>query len=160
MSEHEPVLAPELVSLLAPEPGQIAVDCTFGGGGHARLVAEQIGSTGTLICIDRDESSRDRYEEFEQLSDRFLSPHSPFGRDARQLRRRFHGGSFDETLDSAGRIRLPKMLVEHAGLDGPCALVGAGEYLEIWSADAWAKMQADLDARGSDVAASLIGGGE
>ena len=36
MSEHEPVLAPELVSLLAPEPGQTAVDCTFGGGGHAR----------------------------------------------------------------------------------------------------------------------------
>src|ERR1044072_959252 len=32
--------------------------------------------------------------EFEQLSDRFLSPHSPFGRDARSLRRRFHGGAF------------------------------------------------------------------
>ena len=39
-------------------------------------------------------------EAFEALSDRFLSPHSPFGRDARALRRRFHGGSFDETLDS------------------------------------------------------------
>jgi MraZ protein len=38
--------------------------------------------------------------EFEQLSDRFLSPHSPFGADARALRRRFHGGSFDEKLDS------------------------------------------------------------
>jgi len=30
--------------------------------------------------------------EFEELSDRFLSPHSPFGKDARALRRRFHGG--------------------------------------------------------------------
>ena len=37
--EHKPVLAAELVALLAPEPGQIAVDCTFGAGGHARLVA-------------------------------------------------------------------------------------------------------------------------
>ena len=46
--------------------------------------------------------------EFEELSDRFLSPHSPFGKDARALRRRFHGGSFDEKLDSAGRIRIPK----------------------------------------------------
>src|SRR6185369_1498161 len=53
--------------------------------------------------------------EFEQLSDRFLSPHSPFGRDARALRRRFHGGSFDEKLDSAGRIRIPKPLIDHAG---------------------------------------------
>ena len=41
--------------------------------------------------------------EFEQLSDRFLAPHSPFGKDARSLRRRFHGGSFDDKLDSAGR---------------------------------------------------------
>ena len=53
LSEHEPVLAPELVSLLAPEPGQTAVDCTFGGGGHARQVAELLGPEGTLIGIDR-----------------------------------------------------------------------------------------------------------
>jgi len=64
MSEHEPVLAPELVSLLAPEPGQIAVDCTFGGGGHARLVAELIGPEGTLIGIDRDPAAQDRFNRF------------------------------------------------------------------------------------------------
>ena len=98
--------------------------------------------------------------EFESIAERYISPHSPFTPEARELRRRFHGSSFDETLDSAGRIRLPKMLVEHAGLDGPCALVGAGEYLEIWNADAWAKLQADLDARGPDIAQGLIGGGE
>jgi 16S rRNA (cytosine1402-N4)-methyltransferase len=64
MSEHEPVLAPELVSLLAPEPGQIAVDCTFGGGGHARLVAELIGPEGTLIGIDRDPAAEERFNRF------------------------------------------------------------------------------------------------
>ena len=41
--EHEPVLAPELTSLLAPEPGQTAVDCTFGGGGHARADRRALG---------------------------------------------------------------------------------------------------------------------
>ena len=61
---HEPVMAPELVSLLAPEPGQTAVDCTFGGGGHARLVAEQLGPEGTLIAIDRDPAAAARFEEF------------------------------------------------------------------------------------------------
>ena len=40
---HVPVLAGELVDLLDPQPGEIAVDCTFGGGGHARLVAERLG---------------------------------------------------------------------------------------------------------------------
>ncbi|HEX5758497.1 MAG TPA: 16S rRNA (cytosine(1402)-N(4))-methyltransferase RsmH [Thermoanaerobaculia bacterium] len=64
MSEHLPVLAPELVSLLAPEPGQTAVDCTFGAGGHARRVAELLGPEGTLIAIDRDPAAEARFEEF------------------------------------------------------------------------------------------------
>ena len=64
MSEHEPVLAPELVSLLAPEPGQVAVDCTFGGGGHARQVAELLGPEGTLIGIDRDPAAQERFNRF------------------------------------------------------------------------------------------------
>ncbi len=97
--------------------------------------------------------------EFEQLSDRFLSPHSPFGRDARQLRRRFHGGSFDEKLDSAGRIRVPKPLIEHAGLDGNCVVIGAGEYLEIWNADAWARQEEELDAAAPEIAEGLAGAG-
>jgi 16S rRNA (cytosine1402-N4)-methyltransferase len=64
VSEHEPVLAPELVSLLAPQPGQTAVDCTFGGGGHARLVAERLGSGGTLVGIDRDPAAEERFNRF------------------------------------------------------------------------------------------------
>ena len=63
-AEHVPVLPAELLGALGAAEGETAIDCTFGGGGHARLVAEQLGSTGTLICIDRDESSRERYEEF------------------------------------------------------------------------------------------------
>ena len=51
---HIPVLAGELIDLLDPQPGEIAVDCTFGGGGHGRLIAERIGPAGTLIAIDRD----------------------------------------------------------------------------------------------------------
>jgi len=61
---HLPVLAPELTSLLAPEPGQTAVDCTFGAGGHARAVAAQLGSGGTLIAIDRDPAAAARFAEF------------------------------------------------------------------------------------------------
>jgi 16S rRNA (cytosine1402-N4)-methyltransferase len=64
-TQHEPVLAPRLVELLGPEPGQTAVDCTFGGGGHARLVAERIGPEGTLIGIDRDPVAETRFAELE-----------------------------------------------------------------------------------------------
>ena len=60
---HIPVLAGELIDLIAPAPGETAVDCTFGAGGHARLVADRIGPTGTLVCIDRDPAAEPRYEE-------------------------------------------------------------------------------------------------
>jgi 16S rRNA (cytosine1402-N4)-methyltransferase len=63
-TEHEPVLASELIDLLAPEPGQTAVDCTFGAGGHARRIAAAIGPSGALICIDRDPAAEARFERF------------------------------------------------------------------------------------------------
>lgn len=63
-TEHEPVLAPELTGLLAPRPGQVAVDCTFGGGGHARRIAAALGPEGTLIAIDRDPAAEARFERF------------------------------------------------------------------------------------------------
>ncbi len=67
-TEHLPVLANELVSLLAPQPGELAVDCTFGAGGHARLVADRIGPTGMLICIDRDPAAEQRFDEFAEAA--------------------------------------------------------------------------------------------
>jgi 16S rRNA (cytosine1402-N4)-methyltransferase len=60
---HIPVLAGELIDLVDPRPGEVAVDCTFGGGGHARLVADRIGPAGTLICVDRDPVAEDRFAE-------------------------------------------------------------------------------------------------
>jgi len=63
---HVPVLAGEAIELLDPQPGQTVVDCTFGAGGHARLLGERIGATGTLIAIDRDPIAADRFAELAQ----------------------------------------------------------------------------------------------
>jgi 16S rRNA (cytosine1402-N4)-methyltransferase len=60
---HVPVLAGELIELAAPAAGENVVDCTFGAGGHARLMADRIGSAGTLVCIDRDPAAQERFEE-------------------------------------------------------------------------------------------------
>jgi 16S rRNA (cytosine1402-N4)-methyltransferase len=60
---HVPVLAAELVTVLDPRPGETAVDCTFGAGGHARLVGERLGPAGTLIGIDRDPVAEERFAE-------------------------------------------------------------------------------------------------
>ena len=60
---HIPVLAGELIDLTAPARGETAVDCTFGAGGHARLVADRLGPGGTLVCIDRDPAAEARFDE-------------------------------------------------------------------------------------------------
>jgi 16S rRNA (cytosine1402-N4)-methyltransferase len=60
---HIPVLAGELIELTAPARAETAVDCTFGAGGHARLVADRIGASGSLVAIDRDPAAEARFEE-------------------------------------------------------------------------------------------------
>jgi 16S rRNA (cytosine1402-N4)-methyltransferase len=55
------VLATELLELLDPQLGQTAIDCTFGDGGHARLLAERLGPSGTLVAIDRDPLAEERF---------------------------------------------------------------------------------------------------
>ncbi len=63
-ASHTPVLASELLELLDLDrepPPQLAIDCTFGDGGHARLVAERLGASGTLVAIDRDPLAEQRF---------------------------------------------------------------------------------------------------
>jgi 16S rRNA (cytosine1402-N4)-methyltransferase len=84
-TEHVPVLAPELIALADPGPGETVVDCTFGGGGHAKLAAERIGPTGQLIAIDRDPTAAARFAELES---ELLSP------------ARFVAGDFADALEA------------------------------------------------------------
>lgn len=57
---HLPVLLDEVIHLLEPEPGDIILDGTLGGGGHAEAILEKIGEKGKLIAIDRDPEAIER----------------------------------------------------------------------------------------------------
>lgn len=48
------MLPAEVLRLLDPKPGETWVDCTIGGGGHSRLIAERLGESGRLIGLDQD----------------------------------------------------------------------------------------------------------
>ena len=80
---HVPVLAGELIDALDPAPGAVAVDCTFGAGGHARLVADRHRPGG------RDRLHRPRPARRGALR-RTSRPRSPCATRfiARRLRRR------------------------------------------------------------------------
>lgn len=51
---HRPILVSEVLSYLSPVAGDIAVDCTLGGGGHARAILERLLPGGHLIGLDID----------------------------------------------------------------------------------------------------------
>jgi 16S rRNA (cytosine1402-N4)-methyltransferase len=51
---HVPVLPAEIVQWLNPQPGQILLDGTLGGGGHTRLLAERLNGQGFVLAVDRD----------------------------------------------------------------------------------------------------------
>jgi len=57
---HIPVLLKPVLELLAPAPGETAVDATAGLGGHAVAIAERIGPTGTLVLFDLDPGNLER----------------------------------------------------------------------------------------------------
>ena len=52
---HCPVMLPEVIEYLVPQPGGIYLDMTVGAGGHARAIADKIGGDGYLVGIDRDQ---------------------------------------------------------------------------------------------------------
>lgn len=54
MTQHLPVLASEAIEALAINPDGVYVDCTFGRGGHSRLLLDALSAHGRLIALDRD----------------------------------------------------------------------------------------------------------
>lgn len=55
--DHLPVMPEETLEALAIKPGEIYIDCTFGRGGHSRLILKGLGKTGRLLAFDRDEEA-------------------------------------------------------------------------------------------------------
>jgi 16S rRNA (cytosine1402-N4)-methyltransferase len=65
-ADHVPVLADEVRELLALEPGETVVDCTFGAGGHAALLCADLQGRGRFVAIDRDASVRPYFDRFKR----------------------------------------------------------------------------------------------
>ncbi|MDD5241301.1 MAG: 16S rRNA (cytosine(1402)-N(4))-methyltransferase RsmH [Sulfuricella sp.] len=75
---HKTVLLHEAVEALNIQPDGVYVDCTFGRGGHSRLILQKLGDRGRLIALDRDLAG---VESARKISDkRFQIVHSSFSR--------------------------------------------------------------------------------
>lgn len=51
---HRPIMVPEILEVLAPQPGELALDCTLGYGGHAMAILPRLRPGGRLLGIDTD----------------------------------------------------------------------------------------------------------
>ena len=96
---------------------------------------------------------------YTRFSERFLAGLNPLTRRGRMMVRRFNASSHDERLDSAGRVRLPRHLIEHAGLAGACVVVGVDDHLEIWHPHRWSEHEAEIESQAEAIAEELAAGG-
>ncbi len=74
--------------------------------------------------------------EFERLAEQ-LRQAPVTSKQARDYLRVFLSGASDEVPDRQGRITIPPVLRTYAGLGRDCAVIGAGQRVEIWDAGAW-----------------------
>jgi 16S rRNA (cytosine1402-N4)-methyltransferase len=51
---HVPIMVGEILAALDPKPGELAVDCTLGHGGHAQEILQRIQPSGRLLGLDAD----------------------------------------------------------------------------------------------------------
>ena len=88
--------------------------------------------------------------EFERIHERMRTAPLP-GRAARAFLRVFLSGASDELPDKQGRITIPPILRQYAGLTDNLVVIGSGTRAEIWDAAAWEEYLARTEAEFADL---------
>lgn len=95
--------------------------------------------------------------EFERIYDQ-LRRAPVTSKQARDYQRVLLSGAADEIPDKQGRITIPPMLRDYAGLDRDLCVTGSGARIEIWDAAAWTTYLAEADAAFSVTAEEVVPG--
>ena len=80
------------------------------------------------------------------------------GGKPRMILRHISSRAQDGELDSAGRVKIPKHLIEHGDLSGTCMVIGSETHLEVWSPERWAEQTDRMDAEVGAIAEELAAG--
>ena len=95
-------------------------------------------------------------EDWQVFEDK-LSSLSITNKDSRQFTRFFLAGAADCEVDKQGRILIPSVLWEFAGLEKDVVLVGVSRRIEIWNKEKWSEITAQYDDNMDEIAANLDG---
>lgn len=80
-------------------------------------------------------------------------------RAVRNFQRVLLSAASDEIPDKQGRITIPAILREYAGLTRDCTVIGAGNRVELWDTQAWNDLLANTEDDFADQAEEVIPGG-
>jgi MraZ protein len=78
-----------------------------------------------------------------------------FGKDLREVRLFFTSGAKEDELDSAGRISIQSKQRAYARLERDVAVIGNGDRIEIWDAEAWDEHNRQAESRIEEVTSKL-----
>ena len=130
------------------EKGRVILPAKF----RAELAAGLVLTRGQENCLYVFSEA-----EFGELNDRIRQ--APVtSRVARDFLRVFLSGASDETPDAQNRITIPQVLRDYAGLRRDLTVIGAGNRIEIWDAEAWAAYLADHEAAFANTSEEVIPG--
>ena len=71
-------------------------------------------------------------EEWKKISENLMESTSVFQSKARLIQRRIIAPAQESDIDRSGRINIPQLLREYAGLQKECVILGIKNYIEIW----------------------------
>ncbi len=63
----------------------------------------------------------------------------------RKFSRGLNSGAYEAEVDAKGRILISQLLLDYAGLDKECVIIGVGNRIEIWDKKEWDKYNSDND---------------
>lgn len=77
-------------------------------------------------------------------------------KDARNFTRFFLSGATVAEFDKQGRINITSPLINYAGIEKDCVIIGTGDRLEIWAENAWNDFFNSASINMSDIAENLF----
>ena len=95
--------------------------------------------------------------EFERIAAR-LREAPMTDRTVRDYVRVFFASASSELPDKQGRVTIPPPLRTYAGLRRDCVVIGAGERVEIWDAEAWEHYLADREQAFAEIESEVLPG--
>ena len=96
-------------------------------------------------------------EYWTELKTKLMENTSLFSRQGRMLRDRLLGMAQVVEFDKTGRISVPQVLREYAGLTKDCVIIGVDRYIELWDAEEYRKNVEEFEPSASDAAELLAG---